>query len=100
YQQTDKRSNVQRYFKLFAAKFKYERGDEEDAKADLENINRTTLLDTANEKLYMARVFEGLAASYSEDGANNKFAEYSNSLLETYPQLIPFSGLKIPMQLS
>ena len=28
-------------------------------KNDLEEINRTTLLDTANEKLYMARVFEG-----------------------------------------
>lgn len=100
YQQNDKRSNVQRYFKLFAAKFKYEKGDEKEAKSDLEEINRTTLLDTANEKLYMARVFEGLAASYNEDGNKNKFTEYSNSLLEIYPQLIPFSGLKIQMQLA
>jgi hypothetical protein len=100
YQSQDKRSNVQRYFKLFAAKFKLEQGDEKDAKADLENINQTTLLDTANEKLFMARVFESLAHIYDEDGNKNQFDNYSNSLMETYPQLIPFSGLKISMQLS
>ena len=82
---------MQRYFKLFAAKFKYEKGDEKDAKNDLEEINRTTLLDTANEKLYMARVFEGLATAYSSDGNQNKFADFCGSLLEIYPQLIPLA---------
>lgn len=100
YQRTDKRNNVQRYFRLFVAKFRLDKGDEQDAKADLENIDRTTLLDTANEKLFMARVFESLAHAYNAENNKNKFAIYSNSLLETYPQLIPFSGLKVPVQLS
>ncbi|MEP7319329.1 MAG: hypothetical protein ABI921_11325, partial [Panacibacter sp.] len=100
YQQTDKRANIQKYFKLFAAKFKYENGDEKDAVKDLENIDRTSVADTANEKLFVARVYENLAMAYKSDGEKNKFGLYSNALFEQYPQLIPFAGIPMSMRLS
>lgn len=100
YQQTDKRSNIQRYFKLFVAKFKWDNGDEKNALKDFENIDRTSLVDTANEKLFIARLYEGLLKAYDENGNKNKFSSYSNAMFEEYPQLVPYSGAKISMKLS
>ncbi|QEC69627.1 hypothetical protein FRZ67_20830 [Panacibacter ginsenosidivorans] len=100
YQQTDKRNNIQRYFKLFAAKFKWEKGDEKDALKDLENIDRISLVDTANEKLFIARLYEGLVKAYDDNGNKNRFSSYSNALYEDYPQLLPFTGIKTSVKLS
>jgi len=100
YQQTDKRSNIQRYFKLFDAKFKWVNGDEKDATKDFENLDRTAILDTANEKLFVARLYESLSKAYEENDNKNKQSAYSNALFEEYPQLIPFSGITMPMRLS
>jgi len=100
YQQTDKRSNIQRYFKLFDAKFKWVNGDEKDATKDFENLDRTAILDTANEKLFVARLYESLSKAYEESDNKNKQSAYSNALFEEYPQLIPFSGITMPMRLS
>jgi hypothetical protein len=100
YQQTDKRNNIQRYFKLFAAKFKWDNGDEKEALKDFENIDKTSFVDTANEKLFIARLYEGMARAYDDDGNKNKFTNYSNALFEVYPQLLPFTGIKTSMRLS
>ncbi len=100
YQHTDKRSNVQRYFQLFAAKFKWENGNKEEAKKDFENIDHNVLLDTGYEKLFIARLYESLAKAYINDGDKSKSQQYSNTLFEEYPQLIPFSGIKMQMKLS
>ena len=100
YQKTDKRENIQKYFKLFSAKFKYEKGDEKEAVKDLENIDRTTTADTANEKLFIARVYENLAQAYNSNGEKNKFAMYSTALMDEYPQMIPFAGIPLSMRLS
>jgi hypothetical protein len=100
YQQTDKRSNIQRYFKLFAAKFKWDKGDEKDALKDLENIDRSSLVDTANEKLFIARLYEGLVKAYDDNGNKNKFSSYCNALYEDYPQLLPYTGIRPSVKLS
>lgn len=100
YQQTDKRNNIQRYFKLFAAKFKWEKGDEKEALKDFENIDKTSLVDTANEKLFIARLYEGMAKGYDEDGNKSRFNNYTNALLGVYPQLLPFTGIKTSMRFS
>lgn len=99
YQQTDKRKNIQRYFQLFEAKFKWQNGDEKDATKDFENIDRTVLLDTANEKLFIGRLYESLVQAYDYNDNKNKYANYMNSLFEEYPQLIPFSNEKPSIQL-
>jgi hypothetical protein len=98
YQRTDKRSNIQRYFKLYAAKFKWENGDKKEATKDMEDMDRSVFADTANEKLFIARLYEGLARAYQGD--ERKFQLYSNAVMEYYPQLIPFSGITPSINLS
>jgi len=98
YQATDRRSNIQRYFKLFSAKFDWENGNETNAKKDLENIY-SGYADTAHEKLFIARLFESLAKAY-EGNNKGKFELYSDGILEYYPQLIPFSGITCSMSLA
>ncbi|HXL59025.1 MAG TPA: hypothetical protein VN958_22335, partial [Chitinophagaceae bacterium] len=55
--------------------------------------------DTANEKLFIARLYEELAKAY-EGNDKRKFELYSNAVLEYYPQLIPFSGIACSVNLS
>src|SRR5262249_49625783 len=67
--------------------------------SQFENIDRSIFADTANEKLFIARLYEGLAKAY-EDDDSRKFQSYSNAIMEYYPQLIPFSGIKPSINLS
>jgi hypothetical protein len=99
YQRTDKRNNIQRYFKLFTAKFKLENGDKKDATKDLDNMDRSIFADTADEKLFIARLYECLARAYEGDD-DKKFQLYSNALMQYFPQLVPFSGIKPSVNLS
>ncbi|GAB3357173.1 hypothetical protein GCM10027566_20720 [Arachidicoccus ginsenosidivorans] len=99
YQQTDKRKNIQRYFKLFEAKFDIQGGQYTKARTILENLIQTTKLDTQNEKLFLGRLYEAIAKVYDkvENKGNRDF--YNNMLYTTYPQLVPFSGLKMRFNL-
>ena len=99
YQRTDKRRNVQRYFQLFTAKFKWENGEKKEATKELETMDHSVLADTANEKLFIARLYEALSKSY-EGKDENKFQLYSNAMMNYYPQLIPFSGIKPSIKLT
>jgi len=100
YQQTDKRSNIQRYFKLFNAKFLWLDGKKQPAAALLQDINNNSLLDTASEKLFVARLYESLCRVYKKNNDNNRYNNYCEGLLEVYPQLVPFTELQANMQLS
>ncbi|HWB24531.1 MAG TPA: hypothetical protein VG738_03580 [Chitinophagaceae bacterium] len=100
YQKTDKRSNIQRYFKLFEARFKMQGGKEKEARQELEDMDATLLVDTANEKLFIARLYEALAKTYDDNGNKDKLLQYRNQLFDEYPQLVPFSGLKMEMKLN
>lgn len=99
YQKTDKRKNIQRYFKLFEAKFKMRNGHYKEARRQLENLISHTKLDTENEKLFLGRLYEAAALVYekAENKENRNF--YANRLMETYPQLVPFSGIKMTLNL-
>jgi hypothetical protein len=98
YQTEDKRRNIQRYFKLFTAKFKWEKGDETNARKDLQNIE-SVFADTSHEKLFIARLCESLAKAFEEND-KGKFESYSSYMLDYYPQLIPFSGITCSVNLS
>ncbi|HEU0227653.1 MAG TPA: hypothetical protein VFQ86_07945 [Arachidicoccus soli] len=99
YQTTDKRENIQRYFKLFEAKFNYEDGRYKIAEQELENILSNTKLDSENEKLFLGRLYEAASRVYKISRNQYSHSFYNNLLLETYPQLIPFSNIRIPMRL-
>jgi hypothetical protein len=100
YLQTDKRTNVQRYFFLFAAKFKWEEGKKQSAKDDFETLAKINLPDGENEKLFLGRLYESLALACDKTEEPQHYDTYRNTLLETYPQLVPFSGITLKMHLS
>jgi hypothetical protein len=97
---TENRENVKRYMQFFYGNFLFKTGDEEEGKKILENILYYTPMDTAHEKLFLARVAENLARQYKEDGDKQKYNQLLTFYLAQYPQLLPFSGLKIKMKLN
>lgn len=109
YAQTDKRSKIIRYFRLFAAKFVLESGQIERAKIDAEELlsntvpigkgNQTTenLIDIAHEKLYTYRLLEILAEA-SE--GTELYDVYRSKCFAVYPQLMPFSGIPTKMNIT
>jgi hypothetical protein len=99
YVQADSRTNLKRYFRLIKHEMEWQDGDEDEATEGFENIIKEVTVDTANEKLFLGRLYEGLAKVYDEDNKTRDFEFYSNVLFEEYPQLIPFSNLPIKMRL-
>ncbi|WP_165958028.1 hypothetical protein [Segetibacter sp. 3557_3] len=98
YQKNDNRPNLNRYFRLLTYQMQWQDGDEDDAMKGYDDMIKEVTLDTSNEKLFLGRLYEGLAKGYSRNKKN--FGFYSNTLLEEYPQLLPFSGLKMNMLLT
>lgn len=112
YQQKDKRKKIQRYFKLFCTKLKYENGDLKAAAVDGEKLLKQSMglaseetlnennVDTATEKLFLARLYEVLAKSNSKEEDQTKFINFRNNYFETFPQLLPFSGITMQINLT
>ncbi|HEX8462542.1 MAG TPA: hypothetical protein VF623_13975 [Segetibacter sp.] len=100
YQKKDTRKNLQRYFELFTHQMQWMAGDEEDAFQGYQQMVKQVLLDTTTEKLFLGRLYEGLAKGNDEDGTQKDYEFYANALYEEYPQLLPFSGIKIKMKLN
>ncbi len=97
---TEKRKNIVRYMQLFYGEFSYEKGDYNESEQTFENILNTALLDTSHEKLFIARLYESLARNYLHDGEKDKAENMKYNFFREYPQLIPFSGFTIKMNLS
>ena len=93
----EKRKNIQRYMQFFYGNFLVKTGEKEEGKKVLENILRNIPLDTAHEKLFQARVTETLAKQYEDDKDKSMYNTLIAFYLKKYPQLLPFSGLKIKM---
>ena len=112
YQVTDKREKIQRYFKLFSAKFKLEGDKKKEAATDAEALlssiapgastdgKNNDMADTLHEKLFMARLYELLARAHEDDEDSHFYDLYRNDYFEEFPQLAPFSGIKMQMKLT
>jgi hypothetical protein len=99
YQQKDPRKEVKRYFELFAHQMEWADGKEETALKGYRQMIKQVMVDTSSEKLFLGRLFEGLYKGNKEEGNKQDQQFYANSLFETYPQLLPFSGVKLKMKL-
>jgi hypothetical protein len=99
YQKTDKRQNLQRYFKLMTHQMQWANGDEDKAFEGYKEMINKVELDTSTEKLFLGRLYEGLSKGNDEEGNKNGYNLYANALYEEYPQLLPFSGITIKMKL-
>lgn len=93
FQQTDKRKNIQRYFKLTEAEFLIEKGKYSPAQNILENLVNNEKLDTTNEKLFLGKLYENLIKCYNRNNDIKSAQFYTNVLLKTYPSLIPNSNI-------
>ena len=100
YQQTDRRKNVQKYFQLFTHQMQWVDGDDTKALDGYKQMSKEVLLDTANEKLFLARLYEGLSKGNDEEGDEKNADFYANALYQEYPQLLPFSGINVKMKLN
>ncbi len=100
YQKTDKRKNLQRYFRLFACNMQWMNGDEDQAYSGYKQLMQDMTLDPDAEKLFLGRLYEGLAKGSDEAGNGSDFNLYANTLYESYPQLLPFSGIRPNVKLN
>ncbi|MEQ9425589.1 MAG: hypothetical protein RJQ09_14285 [Cyclobacteriaceae bacterium] len=96
---SDPRPGIIKYYNYYIAKFHLEDGEDELAISHFQKVLEDATLDPNYEKLLIGRVYEGLALAYD----NLEMPEESDSFLvrfyETYPQLVPFSPLKMKMNL-
>jgi hypothetical protein len=75
-------------------------GDWSEAKSLLTAIAADPKLDTDYERLLLARVHEALAACAEEQKDEAGRAEHLYQFTTLFPQLVPFSGQRVPMRLS
>jgi hypothetical protein len=66
--------------------------------ADTYKTLTSAVVDTAHEKLFMARLYEGLWEQAVRDNDEAKAIQFQQLLFEHYPTLIPFSNLPFSMQ--
>lgn len=97
---SDERQNIQRYFKLTTNQLQQQLGNNDEAYTGFKNLLNEVKLDTANEKLFLARLYEGLSKTGDKEGTASTQKFYINALLERYPQLIPFSGIDMSIALN
>lgn len=109
YHMKDNRERVYRYFDLFTAKFNYLDGNEKEAENTCKKLldqvannsqqegNSKNVFEYEHEKLFLARVYELLALQYE---GNNEEIGYQNKFYEEFPQLVPFSGLRMSMHIN
>jgi hypothetical protein len=96
----EKRPNVKRYMQFFYGSFLFTRGEKKESTRILEDILYNTLLDTAHEKLFLGRVYQQLSVNYSDAGDYSEANKMKYYLFSEYPQLIPYTGVKIKMRLN
>ncbi|MBS1731075.1 MAG: hypothetical protein JSS67_09910 [Bacteroidetes bacterium] len=100
YTTTDPRKEIQRYFSLFVASFQLQNKDYKDAVTHMENMENEILLDTANEKLFIGRLYENLYNGYHALDYKSEENGARAQLMNEYAPLIPFSGITAKIYLT
>jgi hypothetical protein len=95
----DPRPAIRKYFKLMIARLHVKEGDYRKAQAILQQLLNDNTIDKTYERLFLARTYQSLAecADGLDNGAERD--KWLYDLYRIYPQLIPFSAMKMPMQL-
>jgi hypothetical protein len=96
---TDPRPEIRKYFRLMVARLYVKEGDYSKAEPMLKLLLGDNTIDQSYEKLFLARTYQALAecANAKDDAAARD--EYLRKMYREFPQQVPFSGLKMPMQL-
>lgn len=95
----DNRPVIRKYFKLFVARLKMQQGKYKEAQPMLDKLLKDPDTDPDYEKLFTARVYQSLAECARELKNEQQQNEWMYKMYNLYPQLVPFSGLKMNMNL-
>jgi hypothetical protein len=95
----NKRKPINKYFKLFLARLKTKQGNYKEAKVLLNEILQDPNIDAEYEQLFLARCFQAFAECAQEEKDEKALNHWTYQLFKTYPQLTPFTHLKIPIKL-
>ena len=98
-QDEESREGIQKYLNYFIAKFHLEDDDPAKAIERLEMILEDPTLDEEYEKLLIARSYEALSLAYVTLDNLTESDKYLIKFYETFPQLVPFSDLKMKLRL-
>lgn len=98
-QNVDERERVHKYFNFFIAQFYLEDGEYDKAIAEFESVLENEFLDVDNEKLLIARIYEGLSKAYIEKDNDEAANENLLAFYTNFPQLVPYSDLEMKFNL-
>lgn len=97
--QRDERKYIRKYFKYFIAKLQIEKDNHEEARVILDEILRTSDIDLEYEKLFLARVYQAQAQCAEAMEDEQAYNSWMYKMYAEYPQLVPYTGMQMPMQL-
>ncbi|MBS1643529.1 MAG: hypothetical protein JST36_00690 [Bacteroidetes bacterium] len=97
--QNDPRPKIRKYFSLLVARLQAQEGDYQQAYNGIKALLASPDLDPTYEKLFLARAYQTLAQC--ADGLNKTTERdaWLYQLYKEYPQLVPFCGMKMKMNL-
>ncbi|MEI8279448.1 MAG: hypothetical protein WCG87_06765 [Bacteroidota bacterium] len=96
---TDDRRYIHKYFQYFVARLKMKQGHYHEAQTILNTILHDTNIDAEYEQLFLARTYQAQAECAQHTGDKTAYTTWISRLYSTYPQLIPYSGLLMPISL-
>lgn len=97
--ENDNRPIIRKYFQLFTTRLQMQQGKYADAVPVLDKLLTAPDMDKDYEKLFIARVYQAQAECAKELKKTSDYNKWMNSLYKLYPQLIPYTGLHMPMRL-
>ena len=97
--ETDKRAYIRKYFELFATRLEMQQGKYKKAKLMLDNLLRDPNTDPDYEQLFTARIYQAEAECAKALKRDDEEAAWLYRMYVLYPQLMPFTGLKMDMSL-
>lgn len=93
------RPKVRKYFQYFHARLLMKKEEYKEAKKVLDQILLAKNIDVEYEKLFTARIFQAYAECADAQKDNAERDKWLYRMYQLYPQLVPFTGLKMNMNL-
>lgn len=93
------RVKIRKYYQLLIARLYMKKDNYDDARKLLNEILNDRNIEPENEKLFTFRVYQALAECAKEKKDNAAFSSWMYKMYVLYPQLVPFTGLEMNMNL-
>jgi len=95
----DERKYIRKYFRYFLGRLEMEKGNYTEANRIMNEVLNDPDLDPDYERLLIARVLQAQAECAEEQENTDAYNDRMARLFRYYPQLIPYTGLKMNMEL-